>query len=110
LTDYSKFANRQNVENFAIGYPQSMKHPTTISRKGSTASALSSETRFGRNPGRAVRLLTTTGIGAIPGVGLVAGFAASIVDAFLLEKVLPRSGVVAFLSDLYPSVFEDQVG
>jgi hypothetical protein len=61
-------------------------------------------------PGRAVRLLTTTGIGAIPGVGLIAGFVAGIVDSFLLEKILPKSGVVAFLSDLYPSVFEDQVG
>lgn len=54
--------------------------------------------------GKAVRLLTTTGIGiAQPLVGILA----SIVDTFLVEKILPRSGVVAFLSDLYPSVFED---
>lgn len=54
--------------------------------------------------GKAIRLLTTTGIGiAQPLAGILAG----IVDTFLVEKILPRSGVVAFLSDLYPSVFED---
>jgi len=57
-------------------------------------------------PGKAIRLLTTTGIGSIPPIGLIAGFVASAVDTFLLEKMLPKSGVVAFLSNLYPSVFE----
>lgn len=56
--------------------------------------------------GKAVRVLAVTGIGAIPPIGLVAGALASIADTFLLEKILPKSGVVAFLSDLYPSVFE----
>jgi len=67
--------------------------------------------RFGNaiqsHSGKAVRLLTTTGIGAIPGVGPIAGFMAGVVDTFFLEKLLPKSGVVAFLSGLYPSVFED---
>jgi hypothetical protein len=56
--------------------------------------------------GKALRVLTLTGIGAIPVVGLGAGALASLVDTFLVEKVLPKSGVVAFLSKLYPSVFE----
>jgi hypothetical protein len=58
-------------------------------------------------PGKAVRLLTTTGIGALPIIGPLAGFVAGVVDTFLLERMLPKSGVVAFLSHLYPSVFED---
>ena len=57
-------------------------------------------------PGKALRVLAVTGIGAIPPVGLVAGALASVVDTFLLEKIIPKSGVVAFLSKLYPSVFE----
>jgi hypothetical protein len=56
-------------------------------------------------PGKAVRLLATTGIGSIPVVGPIAGLLAGLVDTFFLEKIFPKSGVVAFLSDLYPSVF-----
>jgi hypothetical protein len=56
--------------------------------------------------GKALRVLAVTGIGAIPPVGLAAGALASVVDSFLLEKIIPKSGVVAFLSKLYPSVFE----
>ncbi len=58
--------------------------------------------------GRAVRLLAATGIGCLPAVGSVAGLAAGTLDAFLLEKWLPKSGIVAFLSSLYPSVFEER--
>ena len=54
--------------------------------------------------GKAIRLLATTGIGI---AGLPAGIVAGVVDTFLLEKMLPNSGVVAFLSHLYPSVFEN---
>lgn len=56
--------------------------------------------------GKVVRLLALTGLGLIPGANMVAGTLASIVDTFLLEKIFPKSGVVAFLSKLYPSVFE----
>jgi hypothetical protein len=58
--------------------------------------------------GKALRVLAVTGIGAIPPVGLIAGALASAADTFLLEKILPKSGVVAFLSKLYPSVFENE--
>lgn len=57
-------------------------------------------------PGKAIRLLATTGIGLIPPVGPVIGFLAGAVDTFLLEKMLPKSGVVVFLSNLYPSIFD----
>lgn len=55
--------------------------------------------------GKLVRLAATTGIGLIPGVGLLTGAAAGLVDSFLVEKVLPRSGIVAFLTETYPSLF-----
>jgi len=55
--------------------------------------------------GKLVRLATTTGIGLIPVVGPIAGAAAGAVDSFLVDKVLPRSGIVAFLTETYPSLF-----
>ena len=55
--------------------------------------------------GKIVRLATTTGLSLIPGVGLVAGVAASAIDSFLVDRVLPKSGVVAFLTQTYPSLF-----
>jgi hypothetical protein len=59
----------------------------------------------GSTGGKFVRLATTTGIGLIPGVGLAAGIAASAIDSFLVDRVLPKSGVVAFLTETYPSLF-----
>jgi hypothetical protein len=58
--------------------------------------------------GKTVRLLATTGIGCIPVVGPMAGLVAGAIDTFLLEKLLPKSGPVAFLSRLYPSVFDQR--
>ena len=55
--------------------------------------------------GKLVRLATTTGLGLIPGIGLAAGVAASAIDSFLVDRVLPKSGVVAFLTQTYPSLF-----
>ena len=54
---------------------------------------------------KAVRFLVTLGIGFTPLVGLFLGPVASAIDKFLLEKVLPKSGLIAFLSRLYPSIF-----
>lgn len=59
----------------------------------------------GSTGGKFVRLATTTGIGLIPGVGLAAGIVAGTIDSFLVDRVLPRSGVVAFLTETYPSLF-----
>jgi hypothetical protein len=56
--------------------------------------------------GKVVRFLTTTGIGSIPTIGPIAGAAAGFIDTFLLERLLPKSGIVAFISDQYPSIFE----
>lgn len=54
------------------------------------------------NTGKAIRLVVTEGLGAFP----LLGKAATIADAFLLEKLLPKSGPVAFVRRLYPSIFE----
>jgi hypothetical protein len=55
--------------------------------------------------GKLLRLAATTGVGLIPVVGPIVGAAAGAVDSFLVERVLPRSGVVAFLTEQYPSLF-----
>jgi hypothetical protein len=55
--------------------------------------------------GKSVRFALSTGVGLIPGIGTVIGGVASAIDSFLLDKVLPRSGVTTFLSSLYPSLF-----
>jgi hypothetical protein len=52
--------------------------------------------------GKFIRLAATTAIGL---AGLPFGVAAGAVDSFLVDRVLPQSGVVAFLNELYPSLF-----
>ncbi len=61
---------------------------------------------MGGTAAKVVRFLTTTGVGFIPVVGQVAGPVASAVDTFLLDKVFPRSGPLAFLEELLPSMFK----
>lgn len=55
--------------------------------------------------GKSMRFAAITAIGLIPQIGIVAGPAAGAIDAFLLDKVFPTSGVLAFLADVYPSLF-----
>jgi hypothetical protein len=51
---------------------------------------------------KAVRFATTTGVGAVlPPVGL----GLSILDTFLVDKLMPRPGPTAFLSRLSRSIF-----
>jgi hypothetical protein len=57
-------------------------------------------------PGRALRWLAGVGIGAIPVAGPIAGAALGAADTFLLEKVLPSSGVVTFIGDMYKQLFD----
>jgi hypothetical protein len=59
----------------------------------------------GSTGGRIMRFATTTGIGLIPVIGPIAGVAAGAIDSFLVDRVLPKSGVIAFLSETYPSLF-----
>lgn len=54
-------------------------------------------------PGKALRFALTTAIG-LAGIG--PGVAAGLLDTFLVERLLPNSGVASFLTKTYPSLFE----
>lgn len=61
--------------------------------------------------GKAVRLLVSTGIGAVAGLaspiaGLATGIAQTVADSFILEKLLPKDSVISFLTDGYAPVFK----
>jgi hypothetical protein len=53
-------------------------------------------------PGKILRLAATTAIGLL---GIPLGVAAGTFDSFLIDRILPSSGVVAFLTKTYPSLF-----
>ncbi len=53
--------------------------------------------------GKAIRFLTTSIAGIIPPIGIGLGF----VDQFLWDKFFRRSGVAAFINELYPSIFRE---
>ena len=55
--------------------------------------------------GKAIRLAVTTGIGLIPGYGTLIGLTAGAIDSFLVDRIFPRSGILAFLAEQYPSLF-----
>jgi len=58
--------------------------------------------------GKVSRLAISTLAGFVPMLGVAAGLGLGAVDTFLLEKILPYSGVVAFIDKLYPSMFQHQ--
>jgi hypothetical protein len=55
--------------------------------------------------GKVARFIVTSAVGLIPGGFAAASLATGAIDSFLIEKVLPRSGICAFLTDTYPSLF-----
>jgi hypothetical protein len=57
--------------------------------------------------GKAMRFLLTTGVGLIP-IAAIPAVGLSFIDQFVLDKVLPRSGIAAFVNELYPSIFESK--
>lgn len=61
-----------------------------------------------RKSGKAIRWLVTSGLGSIPGAGLVLGPSASLIDNFLLEKLLPNPGAITFISKMYPPIFKKE--
>jgi hypothetical protein len=56
--------------------------------------------------GQTMRFLISTGVGLLPGVGAIAGAGLGALDMFILEKIIPSSGFVAFVNRLYPSIFK----
>ena len=53
--------------------------------------------------GKIVRFLAAAAVGM---KGAVPGAIAGIVDTFIVEKLLPKNGIVTFISDQFPSLFE----
>lgn len=56
-------------------------------------------------PGKAVRFAVNTGIGLIPGVSWIVPTIQGVVDTFLVDKLLPSSGILTFINRSIPSVF-----
>lgn len=63
----------------------------------------------GSTLGKAIRFFVTTGLGFLPHA-TVPAMALSAFDQFVLDKVLPRSGIAAFVNELYPSIFNSEKG
>jgi hypothetical protein len=55
--------------------------------------------------GKAVRFAASTLAGLVPVAGLALGPVAGVVDSFLIDRLLPRSGIMAFVTEIYPSLF-----
>jgi hypothetical protein len=60
------------------------------------------------NTGKGIRIVIATAVGLIPILGAAAGAILSTVDSYLLEKVFPSSGPMAFLSRQYSSLFSER--
>jgi hypothetical protein len=56
--------------------------------------------------GKVIRFLVGAGTTLLSGAaGTIAGLGVSVVDQFLIDRVLPRTGIAAFVNELYPSLF-----
>jgi hypothetical protein len=53
--------------------------------------------------GRVVRFLASTALGLL---GAVPGAIAGLIDGFIVEKLFPKKGIVAFVSNQFPSIFK----
>jgi hypothetical protein len=55
-------------------------------------------------PGKAMRFVVISAVGLIPG-GTAASLGLGLADAFLIDKIFPKSGVTSFLTKTYPSLY-----
>lgn len=58
--------------------------------------------------GRIIRFLTSNAFGLVPGVGTVLGIGVSALDSFVVDKLFKESGIVTFVSRMYPALFEER--
>ena len=57
--------------------------------------------------GKALRFLVTNGLGLLPHPpAALASLGLSALDSFVVDNVLPRSGIAAFVNESYPSIFD----
>src|SRR4029077_10564109 len=52
--------------------------------------------------GKAMRFFVNTGLSLIPNLAVPA-LLTGVLDQFILDRLLPRSGIAAFVNELYPS-------
>ncbi|OGU35524.1 MAG: hypothetical protein A2068_11595 [Ignavibacteria bacterium GWB2_35_6b] len=57
--------------------------------------------------GKTLRWLVSSGIGSIPGINFVAGPIISKIDEYVGDKLLKKKGAIAFINNIYPSVFKN---
>jgi len=61
------------------------------------------------NIGKTMRFFITTLSGMLPIHDATAiSIGVGVLDSFVLEKIFPRSGIAAFVNELYPSIFESK--
>jgi hypothetical protein len=58
-----------------------------------------------KTSGKVIRVLVQTGAGLVPGLGPFLGPTMSALDQFAWDKFARRSGIAAFINELYPSIF-----
>src|SRR5207253_4715412 len=64
--------------------------------------------KIGSNTGKVIRFLITSGVGLIPSPeATILSLGLGVLDAFVIDRLLPRSGITAFVNELYPSIFEE---
>jgi len=61
--------------------------------------------KIGGEAGKTMRFLATNALSLIPNATIPA-LALGVFDQFVLDKLLPRNGIAAFVNELYPSIFE----
>jgi hypothetical protein len=57
--------------------------------------------------GKTIRFAANAGLGLIPGYGTAISLTEGALDTFLLDKMLPSSGILSFLNNSIPSVFKN---
>jgi hypothetical protein len=65
--------------------------------------------KVGSGTGKLMRFLVTNAISFLPiHEATFISLGLGVLDAFVVDKLLPRSGITAFVNELYPSIFEGQ--
>jgi hypothetical protein len=59
-----------------------------------------------KTTGKLVRFAVTTAVGFVPKIGLIAAPVLGLLDTFAWDTFTRRSGVAAFVNEMYPSIFE----
>lgn len=61
---------------------------------------------FHSSGGKVMRFLASTAAGFAPGIGIILSATLGLLDTFILDRLLKKNGVVAFMRDGYGSLFD----